>query len=701
MTASATSLAIDHAKHGRRVALCCPPDENGACRCGGKWDDKLKQLVPHAPKEVGKAPIGRFFPAGINDATTKTARLDGFLRQMPDANVSVDLASTGWLVVDPDSEETEAAELAQGLAGAVVRESRHRAYVFRRPADCPAVNLIKKDDDPLDILTVGNFLVGGVHATGARIWMDPNADPGPAPTRYVEMLKAKAAANTTASADLDAKRAEWATQYGDGQEPPVRLHQRGQRRWRGELVEAPNGQLDRDLSLWYIGLDLAECGATPGAIIEALKERDVFLGWEKFTHRKDDREYVKIAEKVVASAIEKEQAPQIKVTKPADVPDDVAALRAALEAAEARIAHLERALMDRDDRLEILEPIVTAIDEILARPEVETDDDGNVIRYGPTSDDKLVNIGCARFMPHWRAKKNGRGEAPTIALGYLSKVLGMPKKRISKSLERQSSKDPNAGAPFRKIVTRQPKFDDDGVPVINRKTGKQEWESSLEVIPWGDSPAATLQAGATYDLPARPKHGGSEKASAVRWGRCDKHDNQEVRVKGYCPDCGKVVGERIMPLSEFDALNVQVGHSETRASPTVPVNSIERQNGHSDHAHRGSARQKVQVVDSDVARATAIVGIPLTRDVDAWKRLESRDRPEPVSIGQIREAHQQAQEQPAWVDEWPDRDQEPAPPPDRCVFCPEPLAAGSRIACADHQREMDGAPLPAVSGGSE
>src|SRR5689334_20137199 len=83
-------VAIDHAKHGRRVALCCSPGPDGECTCGGKWDDKTKQLVRHDPKEVGKAPIGRLFPKGITDATTNTARLDAALRAMPTANVSLD-----------------------------------------------------------------------------------------------------------------------------------------------------------------------------------------------------------------------------------------------------------------------------------------------------------------------------------------------------------------------------------------------------------------------------------------------------------------------------------------------------------------------------------------------------------------------------------------------------------------------------------
>src|SRR4051812_10354405 len=95
---SSLSVAVDHAKHGRRVALCCPPDRDGNCRfptCG-KYDDN-HQLVAHATKEVGKAPIGRLFPKGINGATTNTATLDRMLREIPDANVGVDLASTGWL----------------------------------------------------------------------------------------------------------------------------------------------------------------------------------------------------------------------------------------------------------------------------------------------------------------------------------------------------------------------------------------------------------------------------------------------------------------------------------------------------------------------------------------------------------------------------------------------------------------------------
>jgi hypothetical protein len=572
-TPSTLSIATDHSKRGRRVALCCPPDEHGNCRfpqCG-KYDES-HQLVPHERKEVGKAPIGRLFPKGINGATTNTASLDRMLREIPDANISVDLASTGWFVVDTDSDETEAAELANGLDGAVVRESRHRAYVFTRPADCPTINLIKAEGDALDILTVGNFLVHGTHQSGVPIRLDPNAKPGPAPARYVEILKQKAASDAASAAAAAARREERAKQYGGGPEPPVRLHQRGQRRWLGELVEMKNGKVDRDLSLWFIALDLAECGASESAIVAALEERDVSLGWEKFTHRKDDREYVKIAEKVVASTIEKERAPRIQFTAATAVPDDIAALRAAIEERDAEIVRLQRRALDQDDRLEILEDIVHSIDDVLNRPNEEM-----------SASEKVVLIGTARWLPFYRSKKEANGQPKTIALGYVAKVVGMSKSTVSSTFKRFSSKDEEDGAPFRKNVTRKKKFDDDGQPVIDPRTGQQAIESELELIPWKDRPSETLRAAVSYaKVQTKPKHGGSQEAADARWGRCGNHDNREVRVRGYCPDCGKVVGERVMTVEEFDVLNEQVAHSEGDQTTVSSSNPIDEQVAHSE-----------------------------------------------------------------------------------------------------------------------
>ena len=89
-------------------------------------------------------------------------------------------------------------------------------------------------------------------------------------------------------------------------------------RWNDELVETRDGHIDRSDSLFFIGLALAEGGATEGAIVAALEERDTAHGWHKFSDRRDDREYARIAEKAVAHVVEKERAPRLLI-RPFDV----------------------------------------------------------------------------------------------------------------------------------------------------------------------------------------------------------------------------------------------------------------------------------------------------------------------------------------------------------------------------------------------
>jgi len=310
--APSLAVALRHAQHGRPVGIVCPPDEDGACTCGGKWSRKDRQLVPHDSKEVGKAPVGRLMPNGIGDATTNTASIDRWWHEQPNGNASVELWRSGLFVVDADSPEAEASALSNGLDGGVIRDSRNRAYVFKRPDDCPKVNLIKAEGDPLDILTFGNFIVHGTHQTGCPIYMDPDAVPGPAPAWAVGMVKQKACERAAQDAAASARRAERVAKNASRREPPVRLDGEAISRWNGELVEKRDGQLDRSSSLFFIGLALAEKGATEVTIVAALEERDATLGWHKFTTRSDDGEYVRIAEKVVAHVVEQERGPRIR-----------------------------------------------------------------------------------------------------------------------------------------------------------------------------------------------------------------------------------------------------------------------------------------------------------------------------------------------------------------------------------------------------
>src|SRR5688572_27110448 len=84
----------------------------------------------------------------------------------------------------------------------------------------------------------------------------------------------------------------------DPDEPPVRLTGRALERWRGELVEQrEDGTRDRSDSLFHIGLALAAAGATRRTIEIALAERDVTLGWKKYTDRADaDDRYAEVAD---------------------------------------------------------------------------------------------------------------------------------------------------------------------------------------------------------------------------------------------------------------------------------------------------------------------------------------------------------------------------------------------------------------------
>ena len=80
--------------------------------------------------------------------------------------------------------------------------------MFKRPADAPTVNLIKAEGDPLDILTCGNFVVAGRHASGCPVRMDPHAEFREAPRWIVDLLKKKHAEQQAHAAATEARRHE-------------------------------------------------------------------------------------------------------------------------------------------------------------------------------------------------------------------------------------------------------------------------------------------------------------------------------------------------------------------------------------------------------------------------------------------------------------------------------------------------------------
>jgi len=92
----------------------------------------------------------------------------------------------------------------------------------------------------------------------------------------------------------------------DEDEPPVTLDAHGLAVWRGEkpvVKKDQSGEVDRSSTLQKIAHVLADSGATPKTIRDALADRDIALGYCKFSGRPGERadvEYRRSAHKAVS-----------------------------------------------------------------------------------------------------------------------------------------------------------------------------------------------------------------------------------------------------------------------------------------------------------------------------------------------------------------------------------------------------------------
>src|SRR5829696_1711105 len=73
-------------------------------------------------------------------------------------------------------------------------------------------------------------------------------------------------------------------------EPPVKLHPANLKWWTGETYKEKDGKLDRSATLLMIGRVLYDAGANRRVLVEALADRDVALGYEKYTGRRDEED---------------------------------------------------------------------------------------------------------------------------------------------------------------------------------------------------------------------------------------------------------------------------------------------------------------------------------------------------------------------------------------------------------------------------
>jgi hypothetical protein len=85
------------------------------------------------------------------------------------------------------------------------------------------------------------------------------------------------------------------TIVGENGEPPLDIDRDV---WNGKGFDN-----DRSGGLWAIAGELASAGANEATIVEALKERDVTLGWFKYANRRSDQAYVDIARRQLANVM--------------------------------------------------------------------------------------------------------------------------------------------------------------------------------------------------------------------------------------------------------------------------------------------------------------------------------------------------------------------------------------------------------------
>ncbi|HVC35366.1 MAG TPA: bifunctional DNA primase/polymerase [Chloroflexota bacterium] len=282
------------------VPLCWPIDDGE--RCGSPWKTRPGETHDHSkdPKQIGKTPL---VPWAAERLTRK--KLEDTFRRAPRANVGIILEKSRLIHVDPDSQAAFDEVYQLGAPSSVIRQSRNPSLLYRAPEDCALARAIHKGaTGAIDVLSKGIAIVHGEHRTGAAIFLDvldlAEMELADAPDWAVDLLKTASEHTPPAPAAKD------------GDDPPVRLVGPALDTWRGVRVKlggtivkrGEHTDVDRSDTLFLIGQVLAQAGASRRTIVDALAERDLTLGFAKYSERRDDgeAEYERIADKVLDEA---------------------------------------------------------------------------------------------------------------------------------------------------------------------------------------------------------------------------------------------------------------------------------------------------------------------------------------------------------------------------------------------------------------
>ena len=292
MTSTAQSANLEYAlmlgRMGFKEIPCCWPGPTGACAC-----PKRHGGTPQKDKEIGKAPLTTH---GLNDATADPTVIKRLWSTWPQANVAIDL--TGYIMVDPDSEDAQLEAEELGLPPTLKRLSDNDAYIYKAPDGLPIARLTHRGKTGMiDVFSGGYCLVYGKHRTGCDISLqDLDIEPADAPQWVLDWINEWAEAKAKTAETVAANHTE------DISLPPVRLRPTAMEWWEGKKTRRGPEGIDRSETLYQIGIFLARANASATVIAYALAERDTTLGYAKFSDRKDAAiRYTEMAERAIAA----------------------------------------------------------------------------------------------------------------------------------------------------------------------------------------------------------------------------------------------------------------------------------------------------------------------------------------------------------------------------------------------------------------
>lgn len=257
-------------KLGWPVLPLCWPDDAGNCACGGGHE------------QAGKAPL---LSDGYRGASLDRAKVAGWWRRWPSANVGIDLHRAGIVVVDADSDDAVEEVLTLWDISAStpwVETGKGRHWYFQRPDGVSGRYIRTGLSQAIDILADGYVVAPpSRHRSGAVYRYGHIGPPTELPVTARDIISQRVAPRTSDGG------AEAVTPYTQDDLPPgASLY--AVEVWRGERwSKRPDGGNDRSKTMYFLACELVESGITDEGVIAS-----ILAAWDlrndgKFHGRRD------------------------------------------------------------------------------------------------------------------------------------------------------------------------------------------------------------------------------------------------------------------------------------------------------------------------------------------------------------------------------------------------------------------------------